>query len=544
MNPSSDSPGRRPAPQDSGPSWPRRFWRRRRWFGKLMVVALIVAVPVGAFFGVVFAITYQDVRKDNTGTLRFANEVTIPPVLEPRVDDHGGKHFDLRMQTGESELLPGKRTETWGVNGAYLGPTIRANTGDHVTMHVTNDLPEASSLHWHGMRLPASMDGGPHQEVAPKQTWTPEWTVKQPAASLWYHPHPHGKTAKHVYQGVSGMFLIDDPESRSLGLPSDYGVDDIPLVIQDKKFLPDGNFDFSRAGGLGDAVGAGETGILGDTILVNGTHDPRLSVTSELTRLRVLNGSTARIYNIGFDDNRAFQVIASDSGLLPAPESRERILLSPGERAEIVVRLAPGETPVLRSFPGGLDAGFPAERFAGGDDTFDLIQLRAAEDLGGDAVVPSTLAQGEQLQAPPDARVRRFELGGVSINGQRMDMSRIDEVVPAGATEIWEIAGGGGPHNFHIHDVAFRILDIDGEPPVAWQAGRKDTVYLPPGKVVRVVVEFGTDVDPDIPYMYHCHLLYHEDSGMMGQFVIVPRDQVEGTSRTVNTGGEGHHGHG
>lgn len=505
-------------------------------------MTLVIAfVPVAVFFAGLFGLAYQDARHDNVGELTFDNPVAIPPVLEPRVDDAGRKHFDLRLQTGRSELLPGHSTETWGVNGSYLGPTIRARSGDDVTMHVTNDLPETSSLHWHGMRLPAKMDGGPHQEVEPGDTWSPHWTVKQPAASLWYHPHPHGKTAKHVYRGVSGMFLIDDAESDGLDLPDEYGVDDVPLVIQDKKFSDEGELVFDRAPSLHETVGAGLTGILGDTILVNGTHNPHFEVSRTLTRLRVLNGSPARIYNLGFDDGRSFQVIGTDSGLLPQPQQRDRVMVSPGERVEIVVRLGPGESPVLRSFPGGVGAGFPMDRFAGDDDTFDLIQLRAPANLVPSREVPAELAAGERLTAPDDARVREFKLGGTSrINGERMDMARIDEVVPAGAVEIWEVRGGGNPHSFHIHDVAFRILDIDGEAPPAWLAGRKDTVYLQPGTRVRLVVEFGTDVDSEVPYMYHCHLLYHEDNGMMGQFVIVEPGREDEVSRTLDLGGHQH----
>lgn len=526
----------------ANPAWPRRVWRRRGPFGKLVLLLVLALVPVGVFVAGAFTVNYLNVKTSNVGELAFENPVAVPPVLEPRVDADGRKHFDLRLQAGSSELVPGRSTETWGVNGAYLGPTIRARTGDDVTMHVRNDLPEASSLHWHGMRLPAKMDGGPHQEVAPGDTWSPHWTVKQPAASLWYHPHPHGKTAKHVYRGVSGMFLIDDAESDGLDLPDEYGVDDIPLVIQDKKFTEDGELDSGGKSVLDETVSA-ETGILGDTILVNGTYDPHFQASRTLTRLRVLNGSPARIYNLGFDDDRSFQVIGTDSGLLSEPQERERVVVSPGERVELVVRLEPGESPVLRSFPGGVDAGFPQDRLAGGDDTFDLMQLRAPASLAPSADIPPKLAGGEQLTAPADARVRQFKLGGNStINGERMDMARIDEVVPAGATEIWEVRGGN-PHSFHIHDVAFRILDIDGEPPPAWLAGRKDTVYLPPGKRVRLVVEFGTDVDPEVPYMYHCHLLYHEDNGMMGQFVIVEPGREDEVSRTLDMDGH-HHGHG
>ncbi|EHR60192.1 putative multicopper oxidase [Saccharomonospora cyanea NA-134] len=504
----------------------------------LLCTGFVVAVA----FGTAFTVVYNESRVETSGQHEFANPVAIPPVVEPRRGADGRDHVDLRLQTGTTEFLRGKQTRTWGVNGSYLGPTIRVRKGQHVSIHVTNDLPESSSLHWHGMRLPAVMDGGPYQEIEPGETWNPHWEVKQPAATLWYHPHPHGRTAEHVYRGVSGMLLVDDDISDALELPDDYGVDDIPLIIQDKAFTDDGQLDFNGRG-----MGPGSTGILGDTVLVNGTHDPHLEVTRTVTRLRVLNGSPARIYDLGFDDDRPFAVIASDSGLLPAPVERTRLRLSPGERVELLVTMEPGETSILRSHPTDLGGGFPADRFAGADDTLDILQLRAKTTLEPNPAAPRTLSAEEPLTAPADARVRRFELSGTAfINGESMDMGRIDEVVAAGATEIWEVRGAGLPHNFHIHDVAFRILTIDGREPPAWQAGRKDTVFIPAGSTVRLVVRFGTDVDPATPYMYHCHLLYHEDSGMMGQFVIVEPGQESSTPRRLDTGGvhDGRGGHG
>ncbi|WP_248783808.1 multicopper oxidase family protein [Actinoalloteichus caeruleus] len=510
---------------------------RRRWpRPRTVVTALLALSLVGVILlAAGFAIGYQVVRRDNLGQLDFATPLVVPPLLEPETDEEGRQAFDLRLRTGASELLPGTRTVTWGVNGDHLGPTLRMRRGDHVAVRVTNELSEASSLHWHGMRVPARMDGGPHQEVRPGGVWIPEWTVRQPAATLWYHPHPHGRTAEHVYRGLAGMIILEDERTDSLTLPSEYGVDDVPLIVQDKDFDDAGQFDLSGGGGVG---------ILGDEILVNGTHDPHFEVTASRTRLRVLNGSTARVYDLGFVDGRHFQVVATDTGLLPAPVERDRVRLSPGERAEIVVEMDPGERAVLRSFPGGLDAGFFQDRFSGGDDTFDIIQLRAADRLRESPPVPRELGSEPVVEPPPGATVRAFELSGTSeINGRPMDMGRVDEVVPAGATEIWEVRGSGSPHNFHIHDVSFRILDVDGAPPPAWLAGPKDTVYLPPGALVRLAVDFGTEVDEEVPYMYHCHLLAHEDAGMMGQFLVVPPERVDTVDRTLNhpSGGHSHH---
>jgi blue copper oxidase len=226
--------------------------------------------------------------------------------------------FDLRLQTGTTELIPGQKTKTWGANGSYLGPTLRASRGDEVRINVHNGLPETTTVHWHGMHLPAAADGGPHQMIEPGTTWSPEWRIDQPAATLWYHPHLMGETAKQVYRGVAGMFILDDPESQALPLPREYGVDDIPVILQDKSFNDDRSLDTSP--GL-----ISPTGLLGSDIFVNGTYARYLEVTDSRVRFRLLNASNARVYNVGCDDDREFELIGTDGGLLEAPEALMRI---------------------------------------------------------------------------------------------------------------------------------------------------------------------------------------------------------------------------
>ncbi|MGK5674486.1 multicopper oxidase family protein [Micromonospora sp. URMC 106] len=460
--------------------------------------------------------------KGNTG-LSFANRLTVPPLLAPTVTADGTKQFALTMRKGRTAILPGKPTATWGFNGAFLGPTVRAARGDRISMRVRNQLGEPSTVHWHGMRLPAAMDGGPHQVVAPGATWTPHWTIDQPAATSWYHPHLHGSTAMHVYRGLAGLFLIDDAETAALGLPSTYGVDDVPLILQDKVLDADG--------GLKEDPEP-TWGLIGDQILVNGVHDPFFEVTTTSVRLRILNGSNARMYNVEFADRRRFAVIGTDAGLLAAPVSVDRVQLSPGERVEIVVEFAPREQVVLRSVGGdhGIDEG-----------DHQLLKFIAAEQLRPGRPVPQRLATTPRVEAPADATQRRFRLSGSDeINGREMDMSRIDEVVPAGATEIWHVQNTVYAHNFHIHEVAFRILDIDGRQPPAYLQGPKDTVFVPEKSTVRLAVRFGHHTDPTTPYMYHCHILRHEDKGMMGQFVIVEPGTEASVPRTLSN----HHQHG
>ncbi|MBP2371910.1 multicopper oxidase family protein [Pseudonocardia parietis] len=460
----------------------------------------------------------------------FTNELVVPPLAESRVVD-GTRIFTLTAKQGRSRFLPGTDTRTWGFDGAHLGPTLRAERGERVAVEVTNALPEPTSVHWHGMHLPARMDGGPHQEIPPGDTWRPEWTVDQPAATLWYHPHPHGVSEEHVYRGLAGMFLIDD--DAPVQLPHTYGVDDIPVIVQDKLF--------DTAGQLELADDGSEPGTLGNVVMANGTVGAYRDVTTERVRLRLLNGSTARTYSLGFTDRR-IDLVATDGGLLDAPLSVERVRLAPGERAEIVVALTPGDTTRLRSFP--VDLGDVAAPFAmGGNDAFDVLELRAAPELASTPPPswgPSAHAPNDALDETAVATTRTFELQERTINGQRMDMSRIDEVVTIGHTEMWEVRNAlPMPHSFHVHDVQFAIVSIDASPPPPDLAGRKDTVYLEPNRTYRLLMRFDDYPDPATPYMYHCHMLLHEDEGMMGQFVVV----LPGMPAAAPAPGVGHGGH-
>jgi blue copper oxidase len=477
---------------------------------------------------------------------RDRRPLLIPPLVEGDLRD-GVRHFDLGVQSGTSQLLRGRNTPTIGVNGAYLGPTLKMREGDQVRLDVTNALSEATTLHWHGMHVPAKADGGPHQVIAPDATWSPSFQVKQKTALFWYHSHLMGKTGAQVNQGLAGLILVNDDESSRLGLPSEYGVDDIPLVIQDRRFNSDGSFQYVSS--MHDVM----MGFKGDTLLVNGTLHPSLAVKRNRTRLRLLNGSNARIYNFGFDDGRPMLQIATDGSLLEKLVKRKRLRLAPGERAEILVELEAGQVVKLMSYPdSGHGRGMMGmmRGMIGNDQTFEVLELRAARLENSKSQLPEQLNSLPVWQPNQAHRTRKFRLnmsmmggmmgmmrgrgmmgrgsgrsemdGPMGINGKSMSMSRIDEKVPAGAIEIWKIVNDTPlAHPFHIHDIQFRVLDRNGRPPEAYEHGLKDTVLVESGETVRVITQFGEYADPDHPYMYHCHILEHEDAGMMGQFTIV-----------------------
>ncbi|WNG81904.1 multicopper oxidase domain-containing protein [Mycobacterium sp. ITM-2016-00316] len=446
----------------------------------------------------------------------------IPPLADSTVGPDGTRVFRLRAMAGETDMLPGVRTATWGFNGSILGPTLRARRGESVAVQVENALTEPTTVHWHGMHVPAQCDGGPHQTVPAGGRWEPRWQVRQPAATLWYHPHPHGVTEKHIYRGLAGMFLIDDDADGTVGLPRDYGVDDIPLIIQDRRFTPAGALDESDPTDIG---------LLGDTIVTNGIAGAHLTVRTEQVRLRILNGSGGRLYNLGFSDGRAFHIVAGDGGLLTAPVPVTRVQLSPGERAEIIVDCSTGNSAVLQSFPIDGRAGLDAEEAArfGVGDSFTILRLQPEPTLRPSAALPAALAALPALPDPARSVHREFELQWFMINRNRMDMNRIDFQATVDTDEIWTVRNvDNWPHNFHVHDTQFRVIDIDGMPPPPQLAGYKDTVYTPPGQRIRLAVRFSDYTDPTFPYMYHCHLALHEDQGMMGQFLVLdPGQQAE-----------------
>lgn len=478
------------------------------------------------------------------GSKSARQPLAIPPLAASTVASDGTREFEIVAQPGETGFLAdGTRTPTWGFNGAFGGPTLRARDGERVRVSVTNALDEVTTAHFHGMKLPAAADGGPHQPIHPGETWTAEWTVAQPAATLWYHPHNHGTTEPHVFRGLAGMFLIDSDEHDATAtdaLPHEYGVDDIPLMITDRSFASDGSFDERRRGA---------TGMLGDTILVNGTMSPVFSATKRDIRLRVLNASTARSYYLQLDRSNML-LVGTDSGLLPEPVEVGGVMLTPGERAELVVSLAPGDTAMLRSLPHSLGLLRTTERSSGSRDTFNLLEIRRPDAPNDDHSAPlkaQIAALGTPLAAPfppetpPDAR-RTVTLQNDKLNHRRMNMKRIDEVVLRGDSERWFITNEHFlPHNLHIHNARFLVRSIDGAPPPPELRGWKDTVYAPPSRTVVVDVEYGDYTDPHLPYMFHCHLLKHEDSGMMGQFVIVNPGEAAGPVRSPITLGD-HHG--
>lgn len=478
----------------------------------------------------------------------YSNLLKIPPLEAGAVND-GVRHYELTLQKGSTMFLPDLATETFGINGDYLGPTILMTRDEQISMSVHNRLGEPTSLHWHGFHVPASEDGGPHQQFEHGESWHPGFKVMQNGGTFWYHSHVMHKAGEQVFKGLAGLILVRDDQESELGLPDTYGVDDIPLVVQDRRFGRSGNFAYMSI--YDDMV----KGTHGDTILVNGTWQPLFEPTARLVRFRLLNAANARTFIFAFSDGRQFHQIASDGGLLTAPVPMSSLELYPGERAELLVDFSDGSEVTLVSL--AMPVTFPVFQGALSDimrslntQAFDILRIRPAASLTGDVQFPQRLTTIERPSINEQMQVRQFRLsmgfgtrsgssrgpgtgtrsglggghggGNSSINGRIMDVDYINAAIPINSTEIWELTNNSPmAHPFHVHHGQFLILDRNGRPPPANEMGWKDTVKVKSGELVRIVMRFEDFADPDNPYMYHCHILEHEDQGMMGQFLVV-----------------------
>lgn len=461
----------------------------------------------------------------------------IPPLLDAREQRQA---LSLNAQRGTKEFFPGKRSATLGYSGSYLGPTLRVHRGDDVQVAVTNALGEATTVHWHGLLIPGDRDGGPHQTIAPGATWRTLIPVRQAGATLFYHSHVHGRTAEQVYAGLAGVLLVHDAREDHLGLPAQYGVDDLPLVIQDRQF-DDGRL--VMPGGMMTLM----HGRLGDTLLVNGTPNAEVRVPARMVRLRLVNGSNARIYELSFNDRRPFQWIASEGGLLAAPVALRSLTLAPGERVEILVDFSDGRPASL--LPGMVNNGMMmgtmghmggmGTRGSGAASDQVLLLFIPAGPVSASSPLPARLATWRSPDKSRVARRRSFSLdmpmagmmgsmgssgqratddhGAFTINGRPFDMHRVDERVRLGDTEIWMVSGHMMAHPFHVHGVQFEVLSRGGRSPSLRDQGLRDTLLVQ--EPVELLVRFDQP-SAGSPFMYHCHILEHEDNGMMGQFTV------------------------
>lgn len=436
---------------------------------------------------------------------RLANRATAPGSFEAA----------LRAGPATARFAPSAATPILGYNGESPGPLIEVTEGDRVRIDFRNEIPgQPTTVHWHGMPVPADQDGNPMDPVASGAGRVYEFTLPEgSAASYWYHPHPHGRTAEQVYMGLAGVFLVRpkvDP------VPAEYG--DTVLFLTDLRLAADGTIPASNAV---DQM----NGRVGDHVLVNGQRNPVLSVPAGTRRrFRLFNATNARYLRLRFGD-APMTIIGSDGGLLEAPVAAAEILLAPAERVELVVAFDRPGTAALKTLP--YDRGWmgSSPRPDDGDLTLLTVEVTAPARAAAPPPLPAVLRAVPALGAPVERRRFTFSesmrMDGSSmtmsfmINGRTFDMNRIDVAPRVGAVELWEIENPTDmDHPFHIHGTMFQVVEIQGAGGVRKPGYRawKDTVNVARGETVRFLIR------QDMPgqRMFHCHILEHEDLGMMG----------------------------
>ncbi|AIN62485.1 multicopper oxidase CueO [Providencia stuartii] len=506
--------------------------------------------------------------------------LAIPPLLEP--DAQG--NIQLAIKQGASQFVPGKKTTTWGYNGDLLGPALSLKKGQSVNIHIANQLPEDTTVHWHGLEISGEQDGGPQAIIKPGASRQVNFTIDQPEATCWFHPHTHGKTGYQVAMGLAGLVIIKDEQSDKHGLPSQWGVDDIPVILQDKRLKDDGQIDYQL-----DVMSAA-VGWFGDLMLTNGAVFPKHVAPKGWLRLRLLNGCNARSLNISTSDGRKMYVVASDGGLLAEPIAVTELPILMGERFEVLIDARDGRSFDLLTLPVnqmgmtiapfnqplpvlhiettmGTGAGKLSEQLAtlpalpslAGltrrrfhlmmDMRLDMqgmmmLRERYGEQAMGHMGGHGGMMQGHMMSNGENGGVGMMghgNMGGMrnggghcgtgsgeldihnanTINGRAFSMTEAAFDAPMNRQEIWVISGRGDMmlHPFHVHGTRFRILKENGKVVEPHRQGWKDIVKVE-GQVSEVLVEFKHPATKAHPYMAHCHLLEHEDTGMMMGFTV------------------------
>lgn len=501
---------------------------------------------------------------------KFVDPLPIMKTLPPQKTFHKGAYYEVSMKEFTQKLhrdLPA--TRLWGYNGQFPGPTIEVHRGELAkvkwinklpekhflpidkTIHHLSHLPEVRTVtHLHGGETQPDSDGYPEAWFTRNFEETGdsfsrevyEYPNNQRGATLWYHDHAMGITRLNVYAGLAGMYIIRDKKEKSLNLPA--GRYEIPLIIQDRTFKKDGSL-FYPSQPDNPPEGLPNPSIrpffIGDTILVNGKVWPFLEVEPRKYRFRILNASNTRGYQMELDSGQTFHQIGSDGGLLPRTVQMDSILMEPAERMDVIIDFTgmEGKTIALKNNLG--------PNASPDDQTGDIIQFRVNQPLSGvdKSRIPGRLADVPSLKQNKISTIRNLKLISTIDSLERtlllldnkMWMDPVTEKPRLDTTEIWSLMNlTAFPHPIHIHLVQFQILDRrpfdlerfnhDGsliytgpaQPPKPNERGWKDTAVTPPGEITRLIMRFTPFSGP---YVWHCHVLEHEDYDMMRPFIVI-----------------------
>ncbi|HIE4757650.1 TPA: multicopper oxidase CueO [Proteus mirabilis] len=500
--------------------------------------------------------------------LAFAQTNTPSLAIPPQISPDKQQKIVLNIQQGVSQFTATASTTTWGYNGSLLGPALKLKRGEPVTIEINNTLPETTTVHWHGLEISGEQDGGPQATIAPGKSRTVTFTPDQAESTCWFHPHTHGITGKQVAMGLGGLVIIEDDETAKRKLPHRWGVDDLPVILQDKRLDSNGQIDYQL-----DVMSAA-VGWFGDMMLTNGAIQPQHIVPKGWIRLRFLNGCNARSLNLATSDGRPMYVIASDGGLLAEPVKVTELPILMGERFEVLVDTSDGRDfdivtlpvrqmgmvlapfdnvlPVLRLLPSAEKAvGILPDQLALIPALPSLshiatrsLHLRMDMRLDMQGMMALTERYGDKALAGIHhgmSHMRQGKGNGMmgggmncghgsadidiynanSINGIPFSMTEPAFDVKQGVYERWLVSGRGDMmlHPFHVHGTQFRILSENGRKPEKHRQGWKDIVRVE-GQISEILVKFDHLATKEHPFMVHCHLLEHEDTGMMAGFTV------------------------
>jgi len=486
----------------------------------------------------------------------FVDALPVPAPLQPVTGTIGGSaHYEIAMRQVQQKLhrdLP--LTTGWAYGTAFPGPVIEAGVDQPVTVKWINDLRDGSGqlrtnhylpvdtclhgpdtegakprvvVHLHGGKVAQKDDGYPEETFLPGQSRTNYYPNNQPGAAIWFHDHALGITRLNVYMGLAGLYILREGVENALGLPS--GPNEIPLVIQDRKFRADGSLAYPAAW---------DEHFFGDTFVVNGKVWPYLMVKKGKYRFRVVSGSTSRTLTLALSSGATFHQIGTDGGMLPAPVPLNQLTLMPGERADVVIDFASYATGAEILLTNSAPAPFPGTPGVGVIP--NVMKFIVTNVAGHTVALPTMLRSLERLSETNSVKQRDFVLRKSSdpctgakwlINDLHWD--DITEFPVLGTTEVWSFINRSGvAHPMHLHLVLMQVLDrqpfvftndtiVTTGPPVpppANEAGWKDTVRANPAEITRVIARFDGFAGR---YPYHCHIIEHEDHEMMRQFEVV-----------------------
>ncbi|MBT2233657.1 multicopper oxidase domain-containing protein [Nonomuraea sp. NEAU-A123] len=474
----------------------------------------------------------------------FQVPLPIPSVLAPVSTSGGTDRYAITQREASMEILPGIRTPLWTYEGTFPGPTIESRRGRPITVTHRNELPVPTVVHLHGGRTPAASDGYPTDLVLPegwpetamhtghgmhdpravvtKLTRDYTFPLDQRPTLLWYHDHRMDFTAPAIWRGLAGLHIVRDDAEDALGLPT--GPRELPLMIADRTFAADGSLAYPALDPtLRERPGVTDpylAGVLGDVILVNGAPWPVHEADAARYRLRILNASNARHYELEAvtDDGHRLDLvqIGADQGLLAAPVTHRALPIAPAERYDVII-----------DFSGvAIGSRVRVVNRLGSGRTRDVMAFRIARNATDDSRIPRTLSDDLPAWRRSDAvRVREFSFRtgrmrgghGWLIGGLPFDPSRSDVTASLGDVEVWRLIADVH-HPVHLHLVGFRVLSRGGRPPLPHDAGLKDTVSLRPGESVEIITRFDGYRGR---YLFHCHNAEHEDMGMMANLEII-----------------------